>query len=189
MSRASPLPRSGELSKAVMLGVTGSLRVDSDLPVLATERPLVSLLQGRTIPRGAGTLDALYAVASFADQRKSVPSTHMRCRMTASLRATATLALRMPMRLASSPTRYLNGRALEPASSTASGAAQYIARSVCPPADHERHERRWRAMLAPFAVDPQPWRDPSKVREQRGWWPSGSSIKHRAIRARESHEG
>jgi hypothetical protein len=45
MSRASPLPRSGELSKAVMVGVTGSLRVDSDLPVPATGRPLVSLLQ------------------------------------------------------------------------------------------------------------------------------------------------
>jgi hypothetical protein len=45
-------------------------------------------------------LSNLYAVASFADQRKSVPSIHMRCRMTASLRATATLALRMPMRLA-----------------------------------------------------------------------------------------
>lgn len=43
---------------------------------------------------------ALYAVASFADQRKSLPSTHIRCRMTASLRATATLALRMPIRLA-----------------------------------------------------------------------------------------
>jgi hypothetical protein len=44
-SRASPLPRSGELSKAVMVGVIGSLRVDSDLPVPATERPLVPLLQ------------------------------------------------------------------------------------------------------------------------------------------------
>ena len=45
-------------------------------------------------------LSTLYAIASFADQRKSVPSTHIRCRMTASLRATATLALRMPIRLA-----------------------------------------------------------------------------------------
>jgi hypothetical protein len=45
-------------------------------------------------------MTTLYAVASFADQRKSVPSAHIRCRMTARFRATATLALRMPMRLA-----------------------------------------------------------------------------------------
>src|SRR5438445_563488 len=42
-----------------------------------------------------------YAAAFFVDQLNSVPSTHMRCRMTASLRATATLALRSPLRLAS----------------------------------------------------------------------------------------
>ena len=42
-----------------------------------------------------------YATAVFVDQLNSVPSTHMRCRMTASLRATATLALRSPLRLAS----------------------------------------------------------------------------------------
>ena len=53
------------------------------------------------LPRGAGNFWCmLYAVASFADQRKSVPSTHMRCMTTASLRATATLALRIPLRLA-----------------------------------------------------------------------------------------
>src|SRR5260221_1356010 len=40
-------------------------------------------------------------VSPFVDQLNSVPSTHMRCRMTASLRATATLALRSPLRLAS----------------------------------------------------------------------------------------
>ena len=38
---------------------------------------------------------------SFVDQLNSVPSIHMRCRMTASLRATATLALLSPLRLAS----------------------------------------------------------------------------------------
>jgi hypothetical protein len=42
-----------------------------------------------------------YAAASLFDQVNSVLSTHMRCRMTASLRATATLALRSPFRLAS----------------------------------------------------------------------------------------
>src|SRR6516225_2050471 len=42
-----------------------------------------------------------YAAASLFDQVNSVLSTNMRCRMTASLRATATLALRSPFRLAS----------------------------------------------------------------------------------------
>jgi hypothetical protein len=55
------------------------------------------------------------------------------------------------------------------ASRTAGGAAQYVARSVDPPADDERHERGRRAMLAPLAVDPQPWRDASKVREGGNW--------------------
>src|SRR5262249_30912547 len=43
---------------------------------------------------------APWAATSFDDQLNSVPSTHMRCRMTASLRATATLALRRLLRLA-----------------------------------------------------------------------------------------
>src|SRR5215475_13057070 len=44
---------------------------------------------------------ARYAATSFFDQLNSVPSIHMRCRMTANLRATATLAFRSPFRLAS----------------------------------------------------------------------------------------
>jgi hypothetical protein len=44
-----------------------------------------------------------YAAAFFVDQLNSVPSTHMRCRMTASLRATATVAFRSPLRLKASP--------------------------------------------------------------------------------------
>src|SRR5215468_1391837 len=44
---------------------------------------------------------ARYAATSFFDQLNSVPSTHIRCRMTASLRATATVAFRSPLRLAS----------------------------------------------------------------------------------------
>ena len=39
-----------------------------------------------------------YAAASLLDQMKSVPSRHMRCRMTASFRATAILAFLKPMR-------------------------------------------------------------------------------------------
>jgi hypothetical protein len=41
---------------------------------------------------------ARYAAALFVDQLNSVPSTHMRCRTTASLRATATVAFRSPLR-------------------------------------------------------------------------------------------
>jgi len=43
----------------------------------------------------------VYAATSLFDQVNSVLSIHMRCRMTASLRATATLALRSQFRLAS----------------------------------------------------------------------------------------
>src|SRR6185436_19502636 len=61
----------------------------------------------------AGTLDpagvggnsiVCYAgcwAASFDDHLNSVRSIHIRCRMTASFRATATLALRSPLRFAS----------------------------------------------------------------------------------------
>src|SRR5262249_2618664 len=55
------------------------------------------------------------------------------------------------------PTRYLNGRTLSTTSCTASRAPQHVARSVGTPPHDERRERRRRAMLAPLAVDPQPW--------------------------------
>src|SRR5262249_22619893 len=59
--------------------------------------------QGRHFPlcRGNPVVVPRYAAASFLDQLNSVPWIHIRCRMTASLRATATLALRSPLRLAS----------------------------------------------------------------------------------------
>ena len=41
------------------------------------------------------------AFASWADQRNSLPFFHMRCKMPASLRATATVAFLAPIRLAS----------------------------------------------------------------------------------------
>jgi hypothetical protein len=58
---------------------------------------------GTSFPAVAGApyLLAWYTIAFFVDQLNSVPSIHMRCRMTASLRATATFALRSPLRLAS----------------------------------------------------------------------------------------
>jgi hypothetical protein len=49
----------------------------------------------------AGILVALEEVFAFDDHLNSVPSIHIRCRMTASFRATATLALRSPLRFAS----------------------------------------------------------------------------------------
>lgn len=55
---------------------------------------------GTAYPLFAGILSyATGCAASINDQLKSVPSTHIRCRMTASLRATATFALRKPLRL------------------------------------------------------------------------------------------
>jgi hypothetical protein len=51
--------------------------------------------QGHCFPLTGGKLSSPFTVEATAvllDQTNSVPSTHMRCRMTASLRATATLA-------------------------------------------------------------------------------------------------
>jgi hypothetical protein len=45
-------------------------------------------------------LDNLHAAATSRVQRNSVPSTHMRCMMTASRRASATIAFFIPRRLA-----------------------------------------------------------------------------------------
>src|SRR6201989_1908570 len=60
---------------------------------------------GTSLPAAWRNLRSRYAhqaaTSLLFDQLNSVPSTHMRCRMTASLRATATLALRSPLRLTS----------------------------------------------------------------------------------------
>ena len=45
-------------------------------------------------------LDCFHAAAAFREQRNSVPSTQMRCMITARRRARATIALFMPRRLA-----------------------------------------------------------------------------------------
>src|SRR5579863_9272545 len=60
--------------------------------------------QGRLFPPCRGNpVVSPYALRGslLVDQLNSVPSIHMRCRMTASFRATATLALRRPFRLVS----------------------------------------------------------------------------------------
>jgi hypothetical protein len=58
--------------------------------------PTPASRQGRSLPLVGGNSVILYAgcsALSFDDHLNSVPSIHIRCRMTASLRATATLAL------------------------------------------------------------------------------------------------
>jgi hypothetical protein len=83
------------------------LQARSPLRALAKNRaisPPPPSRQGRHFPLCCGNpvvRYARYAIASFLDQLNSVLSIHIRCRMTASLRATATLALRSPLRLAS----------------------------------------------------------------------------------------
>src|SRR5512147_875782 len=54
------------------------------------------------IPSAAGgsRYSARHPLTSCVDQRKLVPSRHRRCRMTASLRASATFALLAPLRFA-----------------------------------------------------------------------------------------
>jgi hypothetical protein len=51
--------------------------------------------------RGFSSAFLAYAVAPLLDHWKSVPSHHMRCKITASFRATATLAFFKPPRFAS----------------------------------------------------------------------------------------
>ena len=53
---------------------------------------------------------AVWAAASLFDQLNSVPSIHIRCKMTASFRATATLALLRLLRLATRMPQALKGR-------------------------------------------------------------------------------
>ena len=72
------------------------LKSRSPFRVLAKNRtisPPPPSRQGRLFPpcRGNPVISyACYAAAFFVDQLNSVPSIHMRCRMTASFRATAT---------------------------------------------------------------------------------------------------
>src|SRR5215470_16172147 len=65
--------------------------------------PPPSSRRGRLFPPVRELCDLLiasYAAAFFVDQLNLVPSIHIQCRMTASFRATATLALRSPLRFA-----------------------------------------------------------------------------------------
>lgn len=55
------------------------------------------IVRVRTIPAGSAELSSDHAAASLAPRRNSLPSTHMRCKTTANLRATATRARRRPL--------------------------------------------------------------------------------------------
>src|SRR6185436_1555835 len=66
--------------------------------------PTPASRQGRWFPLVDGNSLSSYAdwlAACFDDHLNSLPSIHIRCRITASFRATATLALRSPLRFAS----------------------------------------------------------------------------------------
>ena len=79
----------GQAWRASLLGALGAQQ-----SVAASSRPSSTL---RTLPVGSVLVSGLHhAVASIEPQRKSVPSIHILCRMTASLRATATTARRCP---------------------------------------------------------------------------------------------
>src|SRR3954471_2536239 len=94
-------------------GVRKSERCNLYRALIATRRPRAGRYAQSSEPRPRGTsfargrnraiLVAYYAVAaavSSRHQRNSLPSAHMRCRITASLRATATVARRKPRRFA-----------------------------------------------------------------------------------------
>lgn len=90
-------------------GVRWRINVESAV-ALSSARQASSDLTTATVPAGrhfppcggnSVISYARYAAAFFVDHSNSIPSIHMRCRITASLRATATLALRSPLRLAS----------------------------------------------------------------------------------------
>ena len=53
-------------------------------------------------------IDNAYLQASFAVQRKDAPSSHIRCMITASLRATATFAFLSELRLAIATPQFFN---------------------------------------------------------------------------------
>lgn len=79
----------GQAWRASLLGA-----LEAQQSVAASSRPSSTL---RTLPVGSVLVYGLHhAVASIEPQRKSVPSIHILCRMTASLRATATTARRCP---------------------------------------------------------------------------------------------
>jgi len=66
--------------------------------------PTPASRQGRWFPLVDGNSVSSYAdwlAACFDDHLNSLPSIHIRCRITASFRAMATLALRSPLRFAS----------------------------------------------------------------------------------------
>src|SRR5262249_8744225 len=97
---------------------------------------------------------ARYAAAFLVDQLNSVPSTHMRCRITASLRATATLALRSPLRLASLIPQAFSADHFGTRLSSTSAASNRYVRSMASPhfeirPDQSTSPEAWRRVVNP----------------------------------------
>src|ERR1700730_998886 len=113
--------------------------------------------QGRHFPlyRGIPVVSLSYdAVASFLDQLNSVSSIHIRCRMTASLRATATFALRSPLRLASLIPHALSADHFGTRVSSTPAASNKYMRSMASPhfeirPDQSTSPEAWRRVVNP----------------------------------------
>src|ERR1700746_3914761 len=91
----------------------------------------------------------VYAAASLFDQVNSVLSIHMRCRITASLRATATLALRSPFRLASLVPQALSADHFGTRVSSTPAASNRYMRSMASPHFEMRPDQ---------SISPEVWR-------------------------------
>src|SRR5579862_1848012 len=114
--------------------------------------------QGRLFPAlSREPCDLFYACSAAAflvDQVNSVPSIHMRCRMTASFRATATLALRRPFRLVSlAPQAFSPDHFGTRVSSTPAASNKYM-RSMASPhfeirPDQSTSPEAWRRVVNP----------------------------------------
>src|SRR5262249_30782649 len=141
----------------------GGFNVESAV-TLSSARQASSDLTTATVPAGTSfpavsrePCDlpcARYAAGFLVDQLNSVPSIHIRCRRTASLRATATLALRRPLRLASlMPQAFSADHFGTRVSSTLAASNRYV-RSMASPhfeirPDQSTSPEAWRRVVNP----------------------------------------
>src|SRR5262249_54105483 len=120
-----------------------------------TTSPPPSSWLGRLFPLPREPIYIRYASASLFDQVNSVPSIHMRCRITASLRATATLALRSPFRLANLMPQAFNTDHFGTRVSNAPAASNRQLRSIASPHFEIRPDQSispdaWRRVVNPI---------------------------------------
>src|SRR5215813_6268849 len=132
------------------------LKARSPFRVHAKHRAILpppSSRQGRLFPLCRGNPVTSYA-DFLVDQLNSVPSIHMRCRMTASLRATATLAFRRPLRLASLMPQALSADHFGTRVSSTLAASNRYMRSMASPhfeirPDQSSSPEEWRRVVNP----------------------------------------